>query len=190
VTLVLTTLIVPTYIYGLLERLREAYAREQEASLERGRAVAQPVADDHPEHDGEERQERRPADRHRVCFSPYWRDNPFLVVTLVLTTLIVPTYIYGLLERLWSERSMLSTIRTSSGPSRPSRRQAVNRLMAWIADHAHRTDLHLRLARAPARGLCPRAGGEPVEVALPLKQVVTAIDARAASVETLSEVAP
>ena len=35
-----------------------------------------------------------------TCFSPYWRDNPFLVVTLVLTTLIVPTYIYGLLERL------------------------------------------------------------------------------------------
>ncbi|WP_246102088.1 hypothetical protein [Methylobacterium terricola] len=33
-------------------------------------------------------------------FSTYWRDNPFMVATLVLTTLLVPTYIYGLLERL------------------------------------------------------------------------------------------
>ncbi|MGY2048532.1 hybrid sensor histidine kinase/response regulator [Methylobacterium sp. JK268] len=40
-TLVLTTLLVPAYIHGLLERLREAYAREQEASLSKSRFLAQ-----------------------------------------------------------------------------------------------------------------------------------------------------
>ncbi len=40
-TLVLTTLLVPTYIHGLLERLREAYSREQEASLSKSRFLAQ-----------------------------------------------------------------------------------------------------------------------------------------------------
>ncbi|CAA2144193.1 hybrid sensor histidine kinase/response regulator [Methylobacterium bullatum] len=30
----------------------------------------------------------------------YWRDNPFLVLTFVLTTILVPTYIYDLLKRL------------------------------------------------------------------------------------------
>lgn len=33
-------------------------------------------------------------------FNAYWRDNPFLVMTLVCTTVLVPTYIYDLLERL------------------------------------------------------------------------------------------
>ncbi|MCZ2909647.1 hybrid sensor histidine kinase/response regulator, partial [Acinetobacter baumannii] len=33
-------------------------------------------------------------------FSAYWRQNPFLVVTLFIITLLVPNYIYILLNRL------------------------------------------------------------------------------------------
>ena len=35
-----------------------------------------------------------------TTFNAYWRDNPFLVLTLACTTILVPAYIYDLLERL------------------------------------------------------------------------------------------
>ena len=35
-----------------------------------------------------------------TTFNAYWRDNPFLVLTLACTTILVPAYIHSLLQRL------------------------------------------------------------------------------------------
>lgn len=35
-------------------------------------------------------------------FNSFWRENPYVAITLILTTLLVPTYAYSLLERVYS----------------------------------------------------------------------------------------
>lgn len=36
-----------------------------------------------------------------ASFNPYWRENPYVVLTLVMTTILVPAYIYALLQRVY-----------------------------------------------------------------------------------------
>lgn len=35
-------------------------------------------------------------------FNPFWRENPYVTITLILTTVLVPAYAYSLLERVYA----------------------------------------------------------------------------------------
>ena len=35
-------------------------------------------------------------------FNPFWRENPYVTITLILTTVLVPAYAYSLLERVYT----------------------------------------------------------------------------------------